>query len=615
TGTLAHFLHPAEAMHGDLVAISVTKPLGRRASGRGPAGRVVRVVEHARREVVGTFHRDGHLAYVEPTDSRLYRDIYIPSGAAKHAQPGDRVVAAITAWPRRGLNPEGVIQRVLGDSSDPRVQVMAVIEEYGLPEDFAKEALAQADALPPRVSAADMEDRLDLRHVLTFTIDPEDAKDHDDAVSIRVLPGGWELGVHIADVAHYVPPDTPVDLEARRRGVTAYLPGRVLPMLPEALSANLCSLREDRTRLTRSVIMRFDAQGHRQDSVIARSVIHSRRSLNYKQVMAYFDGKTRLDAEVEPALDAMRQLAALLRRNRRERGMLELDLPEAKLLLDHDGAAKTVELVRQDESHKLIEQFMLSANEAVAEFLVDHSLPCVGRCHDEPPPENLIELREDLRGLGYSLPCPGTRKQIQQVVDKAAGREEACVVNTLVLRAMCRADYRPSIRGHYAIATRRYTHFTSPIRRYPDLLVHRILTEYETGRLAQPGRLEYWNENLDAWTRDATTFERRAEEAERALTRRLTVALMARDPAQTFDAIVTRVDDRGAYVAITGMDLEGRLGFKYMRDDFYRVDRRGGRLVSSAGGQIRAGRHVTVRLAEACADRGEAVFALCQPAR
>ena len=601
-----------QAMHGDIVAVQSPNPRrggGRGRRDRGPAGRVARVVERVRKTLVGTFRRDRGVAYVEPVDARFFRDVYVPSRHFGGARDGEKVVVEITAPPRRGLNPEGVVRKVLGDAADPRVQAMAVIEEFDLREAFPDEALREAEAAPRRVRPSDLEGRLDLRETVTFTIDPEDAKDFDDAVSIRREGDGWALGVHIADVAHYAPLDCAIDREARERGTSVYLPGRVLPMLPEALSENICSLREDRVRLTRSVLMRFDREGRRLDARIARSVIRSRRRLTYEQVLAFFEGREAIGGEVGEALTETRELARVLRRMRLDRGMLEIDLPETRVRVDEAGAPERVELRYPDESHRLIEHFMLSANEAVAEALADAGLPCIARRHDEPDYDSMATLRKELKALGYSLGVPGTRRQLQDVIGQAKDTEEAYAVNVTVLRSMRRAEYSAAKWGHYAIAAGHYTHFTSPIRRYPDLLVHRLLTEWEDGLLADERRLDAWRAHLATWLAAASDAERRAEAAERDLTRRLTIDIMRRDPDAVFDALVTNVDDRGAFVAILDLGIEGRLPFHNLRNDFYRVDRRRGRLVGRGGGQIRVGRTIRVRVDEADPDRGALQFA------
>ena len=600
------------AMHGDLVVVNLTEPGRRRRHQRdlGPSGKVVRVVRHARAEVLGTFRKDRSVAYVEPDDKRLYQDIYVAHGDAMGAKSGDKVRIRMTAWPSRHLNPEGVVEDVLGTAGDLGVETRAVIRGFGLREAFPDEVLAAAERLPQRVSPQDVRDRQDLRDVLTFTIDPEDAKDHDDAVSIQRVRGGWELGVHIADVAHYVADMGVIDGEARERGTSVYLPGMVLPMLPEALSNNLCSLREGRVRLTRSVLMRFDGQGALVRQRIVPSVIRSRRSLSYQQVQTLFqEGDAQLGGEMTDALGEARKLAALLRDQRRRRGMIVMDLPEVRAVVGPDGETERIDVRHQDEAHSLIEHFMLSANEVVARFLAEKGLPCVARVHDAPGREQLSEMRDALKALGYSLGLPGTPKQIQQVIDRAGGREESRAVNITILRAMCRAEYSPHPTGHYALAARHYTHFTSPIRRYPDLLVHRILTEHESGLLRDADRQRIWQDRLGPWLIAASDAERRSEDAERELTRRRVLDALLKEPDQALEAIVTDVSDRGAVVELTQLAFEGRIPFRHLAGDYYRVDRRRRRLVGRRGHQIRVGQSLSVRIAEADPVRGEVLFA------
>jgi ribonuclease R len=599
----------AAAMHGDIVVVSLSA--ARRRSGQGPSGKVVRVLRHARRELLGTYRENRTVAYVEPDDRRFYHDVYIAREDAGGARPGDKVRVRITAWPNRHLNPEGVVEEVLGAQGDPRVETLAVIRGFGLREDFPQDALAEAEALPPRPGPADLDGRLDLREELTFTIDPDDAQDHDDAISIRRVSGGWDLGVHIADVAHYVKAWGALDREARERGTSVYLPGRTLPMLPPRLSNDLCSLREDRVRLTRSALMRFNSQGEMVRRHVVRSVIRSRRSLTYAQVQEVIEGRGCLPEDLTAAILQARELAGLLRERRRHRGMLMLDIPEVRVIMGGDGGPDRALVEHPDEAHGLIEHFMLSANEVVAQTLVEEGLPYVGRVHDEPSPEQLRQLREALEALGYSLGQPGTPRQIQQVIQRTAGREEARAVSICILRAMCRAEYAPDMRGHYGIAARYYTHFTSPIRRYPDLLAHRILTEHESGALEAEGARQAWSERLPLWLRAASEAERRADEAESELTRRFLMDLLLREPDRRLEAVVTDVNDRGALIEITSLAFDGRIRFRHLANDFYRVDERRKRLVGRRGGQIRVGQRLFVRVAEYDPDSNEIYFTPC----
>ena len=448
------------------------------------------MLRRARTEIVGTLRQEGHVRVVIPDDPRLFRDVVVAQGDEGGAREDDKVAVRITVWPTRHISPAGEIVAVFGPRGQLEAERLSVVREFNLRMDFPPEVARAAEALPQHVAPSDLAGRQDLTGETIFTIDPPDARDFDDAVSLRrIADGGWELGVHIADVSHYVPPDGAIDLEARARGTSVYLPGQVLPMLPEKLSNGLCSLRPHEIRLTKTVRMKFSADGNLRGAEIFPSFIRSVRRFNYDEVQAVLDGG-RLPEGEEPLaalLRTMNELAELLRQERRARGMLEMDIPEAHILTDEKGRTIGVELRRGNASHRLIEQFMLAANEAVANYLLKHNLPYLARAHDEPEEKAIDEFRDMARALGHTLPSPGTRQQIQRFLARTAGKPEAAVLNYLLLRSMKIATYVAEDKPHYAIAAPHYLHFTSPIRRYPDLLAHRILQESWSGRLRDSG--------------------------------------------------------------------------------------------------------------------------------
>ena len=606
----------SSALHGDLVVARVPPSArrgdtyitrrheARRAPGRRrpPASasevKVVSVLRRARTEVVGTLRREGNVWFVIPDDPRLFRDVLVGDEDIGSARPDDKVAVRITAWPSRHMNPAGEVTRVFGPRGQLEAELLSVAHEYNLRREFPPEALRAAEALPEQVRPEDLRDRRDLTEELIFTVDPKDARDFDDAVSLRRLPdGGWELGVHIADVAHYVRPEDPIDREARLRGTSIYLPGQVIPMLPERLSNGLCSLQPHVIRLTKTARMTFDAQGHPLRAEVYPSFIRSCRRFTYEEVQAVIDGGELApgEAEIGDKVREMNALAELLRARRRERGMLEMDIPEAHILTDAEGRTTGVELKRADPSHRLIEQFMLAANETVANHLLKRRLPYLCRAHDEPDAEALQSFRETARVLGHSFPAPGTRQQIQRFLERLHGRPEAYLLNYLLLRSMRLAVYSAEDVPHYAIAAQHYLHFTSPIRRYPDLLAHRILEEESSGRMEEPGRRDYWRDGLPGWVTRATETERNADYAERALTnRRLMDFIAERDVS--LEALITGVENYGLRVQLTQYMLDGVVRFSALSDSFYQVNRERG--IASAPGrrQFKVGQRIHVRV-------------------
>ena len=605
----------SSALHGDLVVARVP-PSARRGDTyitrrhearhahrrRAPASasevKVVSVLKRARSEIVGTLRREGNVWFVIPDDPRLFRDVLIGDEDVGQGKMDDKVSVRITTWPSRHMNPAGEISRVFGPRGQLEAELLSVTHEYNLRREFPPEVLRAAEALPEQVRPEDLRERRDLTEEMIFTVDPKDARDFDDAVSLRRLPdGGWELGVHIADVAHYVRPDDPIDREARLRGTSVYLPGQVIPMLPERLSNGLCSLQPNVIRLTKTARMTFDAQGQPVRAEVYASFIRSCRRFTYEEVQAVIDGGELPagEAEIGDKVREMNTLAELLRARRHDRGMLEMDIPEPHILTDADGRTTGVELKRADPSHRLIEQFMLAANETVANHLLKRRLPYLCRAHDEPDAEALQSFRETARVLGHSFPAPGTRQQIQRFLERLHGRPEAYLLNYLLLRSMKLAIYSSEDVPHYAIGAAHYLHFTSPIRRYPDLLAHRILEEEASGLMEQAGRREYWRDGLPGWTAHATETERNADYAERTLTnRRLMDFIAQRDVS--LEALITGIENYGLRVQLTQYMLDGVVRFSALSDSFYQVNRERG--IASAPGrrQFKVGQRIHVRV-------------------
>ena len=596
----------SSAMDGDAVVARV--PPGfrearknrdrRRPDARQGDVKIISVLKRTRTEIVGTFRKDQAVRYVVPDNPRIFRDVIVAAEDTHGARPDDKVCVRITAWPTRHLGPAGKVVQVFGARGEPEVELESVAREFSLRREFPKGVLQAATHVPKQVRSSELTGRTDLTAELVLTIDPEDARDFDDAVSLRRLPrGACELGVHIADVSHYVPPDSAMDTEARARGTSVYLPGQVIPMLPEALSNRACSLRPNEVHLTRTVRMRYDADGRLRRTRIFAGFIKSAHRFTYKEVQAVIEGGAlpRGKDALRRAILDMHAFAERLRKRRAEAGMIELALPEVHLRTDSAGRTTGVELIHNDASHRLIEQFMLAANEAVANHFVRHRLPYLCRAHGEPAPKAIQDLRQSARALGHNLPAPGTREQIQRFLKRLKGAPDESLLHYLLLRSMMPAEYSAERKPHYAVAAANYLHFTSPIRRYPDLLAHRILDEAASGRLESPGRRDYWAGNLPAWTAHATETERNAANAERALTNRHLLEFIGRRKAAS-EAVIIGVEGYGLRVQLCDCLLDGVVRMSSLSDGFYRLDRDAGALIASPRKQYRIGQTIKVRV-------------------
>src|SRR6266550_3677566 len=466
------------AMHGDRVVarISPDTPYGRIKGRR--EGRVIRILERAHDTIVGTLQRSRNFYYVVPDDPRFVHDVYVhpnrDRGQQASANVGDKVVVRLEAWESRHINPEGEIIEVLGAASAPGVDMLSIIRKYDLPTEFPRDVLEQADRISEKIDARQLEGREDLREEFTVTIDPDDARDFDDAIHVeKIENGGWRLGVHIADVAVYVDPECALDREARGRGNSVYLPDRVIPMLPERLSNGVCSLNPGVDRLTHSVFIQFDKSGIAKSARFEKSVIRSAHRLTYKQAYAILNSPP--GDQLGERLHLAWEIAALLRRKRFEHGSLDLDFPEVKLRLDETGKPVRLERIDNDESHQLIEEYMLAANEAVARELKKRTVPTIYRVHENPDPAKLAEYRECVLSFNYKVGDLTHRAELQRLLASTRGKPEEQALKVALLKSLKRARYSPQPLGHYGLAKSNYLHFTSPIRRYADLVVHRAL--------------------------------------------------------------------------------------------------------------------------------------------
>jgi ribonuclease R len=584
------------AMHGDRVVarISRDEPYGRIKGRR--EGRVIRILERAHDTVVGTLQRSRNFCYVVPDDPRIVHDIYVRSTAAVSdrrdrtdlgenrrsdtvatAAVGDKVVVRLEAWESRHVNPEGEIIEVLGPASAPGIDMLSIIRKYHLPTEFPRDVLDQVKGIPETTDPRQVEGREDLRGEFIVTIDPDDARDFDDAIHVEKIGSGWRLGVHIADVAAYVKSDTPLDREARRRGNSVYLPDRVIPMLPERLSNGVCSLNPGVDRLTYSVFIQFDKHGAAKSARLVHSVIRSAHRLTYKQAYAILTAPPA--GQLGERLHLAWELAALLRRKRFEHGALDLDFPEVKVSVDKDGHPIKLERVENDASHQLIEEFMLAANEAVARELKKRAIPTIYRVHENPDPDKLAEYREFVLGFDYRVGDLTHRAELQRLLNSIRGKPEEQALKIALLKSLKRARYFPQPLGHYGLAKTNYLHFTSPIRRYADLVVHRALggaraPSTPNGPAVRSYHLDM--AQIASIAEHISTTERTAADAEIDATQMKKLEffqrqLDARNP-QIFRATIVDVRNYGLMVELPEALVTGLVHVSSLMDDFYLFD-------------------------------------------
>lgn len=596
------------ALHGDKVVVRLYSH-GRRRSG-APEGRIIRVVDRALKSVVGVYHRDRRFGYVEPDDPRISRNIYVAEEDRGGAKEGQKVLVQIVGWPSRHLNPEGRVKEVLGYPDESGVDILSVIKEYGLPTTFPEEVLREAEEIPVKIPPEELARREDLRDRVVVTIDPEDAKDFDDAVSLKILENGnAELGVHIADVSFYVPEGGVLDREAQQRGTSVYLVDRVIPMLPEKLSSEVCSLKPHADRLTLSVFAEIHPSSEVVSYRFAETVIRSAARLTYEEAHAAIEGNGKgpfkeSSVEAAPLKDLLRlmyRLSMQLNTRRRKVGSLDFDLPDPKVTLDERGVPLDIQPEQRLKSHRLIEECMLLANRLVAEHLTEQGVPMLYRVHDRPDPEKLKEFGEVVRALGYGFRIKEAVHPlyIQRLLKEVAGSVHEPLINEILLRAMKRALYSPTNIGHFGLAFPCYAHFTSPIRRYPDLLVHRLLREaLWTGM--DEARREAIEERLPGIGDLTSEREWMANEAERNSVKIKQVAFMEDKLGETFRGIISSVRPFGFFVELEEILVEGLVHVTSLTDDYYLFDERRYRLTGDHTGKVfKMGDRVHVKVARA----------------
>jgi ribonuclease R len=602
------------AISGDVVRAKITN----RRQGAGKLlceGRIIEIVERGQKRFVGSLVKQHGSWLVLPDGNTLTDPILAPDAASRHIKPGTKVVIELTTYPEDGELAQGVITEVLGEAGEKDVDLKSVIVQYNLPSDFPEEVRAQArrsvDQFDPET---ERQNRLDLTNEIVCTIDPDDAKDYDDAISLTALEDGrWELGVHIADVSHFVPLGSPLDVEATKRGNSVYFPGYVIPMLPEILSNGVCSLQEAVPRLCKSVFIRYDDKGHPVAARYANTIIKSRKRLRYREAQAIIDreavvphpdGDKELsdyEPQVIELLDQMNTLAKKLQKRRYQQGQIVLELPTMELKLDEEGKVIGAEPEDTSFTHTLIEMFMVEANEAVARLLDSLDVPFIRRIHPEPEPQGAERLRHFAQATGYKLPKIMDRKAIQALLASVKGKPESFAINLAVLKSLNRAEYSPEKIGHYALASEHYCHYTSPIRRYADLTVHRLLDAYfksigshdsfavdhRRGRKLQlegDEVIEY--DDLVKLGQHISFTERRADDAERELRQVKILELLKGRIGDEFTGVVNGITNFGIFVQINEYLVDGLIRYEDLMDDWWDVDERAGRVVGQRTGTV-----------------------------
>ncbi len=539
------------AMHQDEVQVLLKVA----QEGKRREGIVKKVLTRGTMQLVGTYQESKHFGFVIPDNGRYTRDIFIPKEHSKGAVNGQKVVVALTDYGTEEKSPEGRVLEILGHVSDPGTDVLSVVKEYELPVEFPEKVMNQAERTPEQIREADMQGRMDLRKVPMVTIDGEDAKDLDDAVSLHMENGHYVLGVHIADVANYVQERSAMDREALKRGTSVYPVDRVIPMLPEKLSNGICSLNAGVDRLTLSCIMTIDKKGNVIDHVIAETVIRVDQRMTYtsvKKILEKDEEETARYRELVPMFLRMGELAQLLREKRGKRGSIDFDFPETKVKLDEEGCPVEIMPCERNAATRIIEDFMLIANETVAEDCFWQQLPFLYRTHEKPDPDRMRKLVTFLHNFGYTLRLKDNEvhpKEIQKLLAKLEGTAQEALIDRLTLRSMKQAKYTTECTGHFGLAAKYYCHFTSPIRRYPDLQIHRIIKDTLRGRMKEE-KLQHYQMILDEVAKQSSERERRAAEVERETIRLKKAEYMSRHLYEEFDGVISGMTAWGIYVEL-----------------------------------------------------------------
>ncbi len=589
------------AMNGDVVLVRVSTAS---MDGNRPEGVVIRILERKNDQIVGTYQDNGRFGFVIADDKRIPNDIFIQEGNNKGAVDGHKVIVKITEFPKEKRSAEGEVVDILGHVNDPGIDILSIIYKHGIKAEFDPETLEHANSVPDEIEPSELEGRRDLRNEQIVTIDGADAKDLDDAVRVEKLDNGnYLLGVYIADVSYYVTEGSPIDQEAFERGTSSYLTDRVIPMIPHRLSNGICSLNPQVDRLTLSCEMEIDQKGQVVKHEIFPAVIKTTERMTYSAVNSILgreDPTIREKYEsLVPMFEAMEELASILRKKRMDRGAIDFDFKEAGIVVDDQGHPLDIKILERGVAERLIEEFMLAANETIAEHFHWMDVPFIHRIHEDPDASKLQRFFEFVANLGHVI--KGTSddvhpKALQQVLNDIAGSKEDMVVNKLMLRSMQQAKYSPESIGHFGLATDFYTHFTSPIRRYPDLIVHRLIRTYLIDGDLSEQTVEDWKEKLPEIAKQTSAAERRSVDAERETDDLKKAEFMTDKIGEEFDAIVSSVTNFGLFVELPNT-IEGLVHVSYLTDDYYHYDDRHQVMIGERTGKIfRIGDEVRVRV-------------------
>lgn len=575
------------AMNKDKILVRITVPSynGKRASGE-----VVKILSPAKEGVVGTFDEGRGFGFVICDDKKI-NDIFIPKGSTKGAVTGSKVVVNITKRPSPNKCAEGEVIEILGHKDDPGVDILSIIRQFDLPVDYPEDVYEQTEDMPEDITEAEIEGREDLRNIQTVTIDGDDSKDFDDAVSLDILENGnFLLGVHIADVSHYVTEGSPLDKEAYKRGTSVYLVDRVIPMIPHRLSNGICSLNPDTDRLTLSCIMEIDREGTVVNHKIVESVIHSNCRMTYTKVNNVIENndpdQIKEYEEFVPMLRDMDKLRKILNNRRRLRGAVNFDFPEPKIILDSEGKVLDIKPYERNSATNLIEEFMLVCNETIAEDYYWQGIPFVFRNHDQPDEEKIEGLKKLISAFGYRIKGKGEihPMEIQKLIEKVKDTPQEHIISRMVLRSMKQAKYQAENIGHFGLAAKFYCHFTSPIRRYPDLQIHRIIKEVIEGKLTE-NRIKHYDSMLSEIAYHCSTTERTSDDAERETDRLKMAQYMQEHIGEEYNGLISGVTSWGIYVELENT-VEGMVPLNEIDDDFYEYEEENLRVVGRRTGKI-----------------------------
>lgn len=599
--------HLSTAFDGDNVEVS----LFALRKGKNQEGQIVNIVKRKRKEIVGILKKTKSFYIVEPDDQKLHRDIYISHDNLNNARDGDKVVVSKIVWDSPQLNPEGVVSEVLGKAGAYDTEIASIAREFGIRYKFGKSVLKSAEELSNKVSQAEISKRIDYRNKNVFTIDPATAKDFDDAVSIEKLQNGnYSIGIHIADVSHYVNPNNPIYKEAEKRGTSVYLVGKVIPMLPEKLSNNICSLVPNEDRLTFSVIVEFSPDGKQIDYKIAKTIINSKRRFTYDEVQQIIETRK---GEFYNEIIELNNIARILRKLRTEKGSINFTTPDVEFILDDEGKPIEIKIKETNESHQLIEEYMLLANRLVSSHVNKRKgiekYPFVYRVHDLPNEEKIMEFSKFVQSLGYSFDpnMKSSSAEIQKLLESVKGTEEEAVVNEIAIRSMAKAIYSTKNIGHFGLGFRYYTHFTSPIRRFPDLIAHLLLADY----LDKKSTNNFGWKKLEEICEHSSLMERNAISAERLSIKLKQIEFLKEKIGEQFKGVISGITHFGIFVELSANLAEGLIHLRDLEDDFYVLDEKNYAIVGSTNEkQFRLGDKVEVKIKSVNEEKREIDFTL-----